>query len=122
MATSSSGEFVRLTPHIKAALAHAGDTHSPEDVWNAIERGHAQFWPLKNSVVVTEIVSYPTGRSVRFWLAGGDLEELLMVEPFIVDWAAETHGCNRAEIIGRAGWVKALPDYRDAARVLVKEI
>ena len=116
------GEFARLTPHIKAALAHAGDTHSPRDVWDAIERGDAQFWPLKSSVIVTEIVSYPAGRAIRFWLAGGELDELLTVEPFIVDWAAATHGCNRSEIIGRAGWVKALPDYRDAARVLVKEI
>lgn len=122
MHTSWSDEFERLTPHIEAALAHAGNTHTPADVWAAIERRDAQFWPLHDSVIVTEIVSYPAGRSVRFWLAGGNLDELLEAEPLVTRWAKENYGCTRAEVIGRKGWVRKLTDYRPAAVLLTKEI
>lgn len=87
-----------------------------------IGEGNAQFWPLKNSVIVTEIVSYPAGRSVRFWLAGGDLDELLYAEPVVTRWAKEEYGCTRCEIIGRKGWTKKLSDYKAAAVLLTKEI
>jgi len=115
-------EFDRLSPHIQAALDHANNSHTLDDVRKMIGERNAQFWPLENSVIVTEIVSYPSGRSVRFWLAGGDLDELLLAEPVVTRWAKEEYGCTRCEIIGRKGWQKKLTEYKAAAVLLTKEI
>jgi len=119
--TSSLDELERLAHHIEAALAYSGDTHSLIHVVDAIKDGSAQFFPLENSVIVTEIVDYPKRAVCRIWLAGGEMDELIEAEKSIVEWA-RSHGCNGMEIIGRKGWERQLRDYKPSATVLVKEI
>ena len=119
--TSSLDELERLAHHIEAALAYSGDTHSLLHVVDAIKDGSAQFFPLENSVIVTEIVDYPKRAVCRIWLAGGEMDELIEAEKSIVEWA-KSHGCDGMEIIGRKGWERQLKDYRPASTVLIKEI
>jgi hypothetical protein len=119
--TSLLDEFERLAHHIDAALAYSGDTHSSLDVLDAIKNGKAQFFPLENSVIVTEIVDYPKKSVCRIWLAGGDMGELIKAEKELVKWARD-HGCSGMEIIGRKGWERQLKDYSPASTVLTKEI
>lgn len=119
--TSLLDEFERLAHHIDAALAYSGDTHSSLDVLDAIKQGKAQFFPLENSVIVTEIVDYPKKAVCRIWLAGGDMGELIKAEKELVKWAKD-HGCSGMEIIGRKGWERQLKDYSPASTVLTKEI
>lgn len=119
--TSSLDELERLAHHIEAALAYSGDTHSLVDVVDAIKDGSAQFFPLENSVIVTEVVDYPQKAVCRIWLAGGEMDELIEAEKSIVDWA-KSHGCSGMEIIGRKGWERQLKDYNAASTVLIKEI
>ena len=115
-------EFEKKRELIESALEYADHSHSVDDVLETIKNKKAQFWPLPNSVIVTEIVSYPAGRSVRFWLAAGNMDELLEAEPFIAKWGKEQYGCKKSEIIGRKGWVKKLTDYTEKAGLLSKEI
>ena len=115
-------EFKKRRHLIKDALEYADNSHTPEDVLSAIEKKRAQLWPLPNSVIVTEIVSYPAGRSIRFWLAAGNMDELLAAEPFIAKWGKENYGRKKVEIIGRKGWIKKLKDYKHKAVLLSKEI
>jgi len=119
--TSSLDELERLAHHIEAALAYSGDTHSLLHVVDAIKDGSAQFFPLENSVIVTEIVDYPKRAVCRIWLAGGEMDELIEAEKSIVEWA-RSHGCDGMEIIGRKGWERQLKDYKPASTVLIKEI
>lgn len=119
--TSSLDELERLAHHIEAALAYSGDTHSLVDVVDAIKDGSAQFFPLENSVIVTEVVDYPQKAVCRIWLAGGEMDELVEAEKSIVEWA-RSHGCSGMEIIGRKGWERQLKDYTAASTVLIKEI
>ena len=119
--TSSLDELERLAHHIEAALAYSGDTHSLLHVVDAIKDGSAQFFPLENSVIVTEIVDYPKRAVCRIWLAGGEMDELIEAEKSIVEWA-KSHGCDGMEIIGRKGWERQLKDYKPASTVLIKEI
>jgi len=119
--TSSLDELERLAHHIEAALAYSGDTHSLIHVVDAIKDGSAQFFPLENSVIVTEIVDYPKRAVCRIWLAGGEMDELIEAEKSIVEWA-RSHGCDGMEIIGRKGWERQLKDYKPASTVLIKEI
>ena len=114
-------EWSRLVSHISEALKYSNKSHDISDVWDAVKRGKAQFFPLENSVIVTEIVDYPNQSVCRIWLAGGDLDELMEAEKSICKWAEEL-GCTGMEIIGRKGWSRKLTDYKEASVVLVKEI
>ena len=76
---------------------------------------------LMCAAIVTELVRYPQFDAVRFFLAGGDLEELRAMEPRLVDWA-QRQGCARVEIGGRAGWLRALSGYAALCTVMAKPI
>lgn len=69
-----------------------------------------QAWPGAHSILVTEIVNYPSGRrDVNFVLAAGDrggsLEEIRAMYPIVLEWAREA-GCTRATFAGRDGWAR----------------
>ena len=63
----------------------------------------------------------PNGVQLHYWLAAGELEELKEMETQITN-DARKRGIKRVSLIGRSGWIKALPGYADAGRILVKEI
>jgi hypothetical protein len=104
---SPSEAWQRCRGYIEDALEYAGGTHLIEDVEDAIERGEAWFWPGQNSALVTEFLEFPRLKACSYWLAGGDLAELLAMTPEIEHWAKQ-HGCGRIIECGRPGWVRAL--------------
>lgn len=108
---------------LEAALAYGGGTHTVEDVHAAIRAGAMQIWPGDNSVVVTEIISYPQKKVLHIFLAGGVLAELRDMEPSVAQFA-RLNDCAGVSIAGRAGWTKALADlgYRETLRSLYKEV
>ena len=110
----------RCCGHIEDALDYAGGSHTIDDVWQFIQEGKAQFFPLDKSAIVTEIVDYPQKAMCRIWLAGGDLDELVEAEVALSAWA-KTQGCDGMEIIGRRGWSRKLESYRESAVVLMKD-
>ena len=114
-------DFTRLAKHIEGALEYAGNSHTLTDIYEEILAGRAQLWAGKNSVIVTEIVSYPNFKSVRFWLAGGRMSELLKMEKKVTEWAKGID-CTVCEIIGRKGWEKVLTNYKKTAVILTKEL
>ena len=119
--TSSLDEWERCKPYIIGALEYANHSHGIDDVKRAIDIGNAQFHPLENSAIVTEIVDYPKKSVCRIWLAGGDLDELIHAERHIARWAKQI-GCHAMEIIGRKGWQRKLDNYRTNSVVLVREL
>jgi hypothetical protein len=114
-------EFVRCMPWIQDALDRDIGTHDIDDVWAAIEHEAAQLWPYKNSAIVTTVESYPKGKALRWWLVGGDLDELLDAEIEISKWAEE-QGCDLIFAGGRRGWVRTLPGYSEAYTVVFKKL
>ena len=118
--TLFSANANRCRKWIVDALRYAHNSHTYEQVIDIVKRGDAQLWALKDSAIVTEIIDYPQRRTLRFWLAGGNLKTLLEVEPKIRKWSI-LYRCRAVEIIGRKGWEKVLKDYEPTAIVLVKE-
>lgn len=115
-------EWNRCAPWIQAALDHSGNTFGLDDVRAMVDAEDAQFWPGCDCAIVTQIEVHPLAKVLVFWLAGGDLNELVsQLRPRIEAWAAG-RGCNRSLIIGRPGWGRALPDYDPIARVFSKEL
>ena len=99
-------EFERLRHHVAAALEYSGGSHSVEDIAEGIEKGHFQFWPALDSVIVTEIIVYPQLKDLHFFLAGGDLDELRLMQPIIESWG-KSEGCSRVSLAGRKGWERS---------------
>ena len=118
--TSFSANADRCRKWIIDALRYAHNSHTYEQVIEIVKRGDAQLWALRDSAIVTEIIDYPQRRTLRFWLAGGNMKTLLEVEPKIRKWSI-LYRCEAVEIIGRKGWEKVMKDYEPTAIVLVKE-
>ena len=72
-----------------------------------LSEGRAKLWPGKGSAIVTEIERYPTETVMRFWLGGGDMDELLGMAPGVMA-EGRMQGCASAIVEGRKGWEKAL--------------
>ena len=106
-------------PHIRDALAHSGDMHSPADVYQRIEEGRAELHVGTRSAVVTQSLS--NGKHLHFWLAGGHLDELKTIERDVTA-VAKARGYEKVTIAGRRGWLRSLNDYKEAAVIMVKEL
>ena len=94
--------WLKSRKYILEALDRGIDTHSEKDIFYAISRNEAQLWTGQKSACVTEIVTYPRYKMLRFWLGGGDLEELKEMEKPICEWA-KSIGCKKSMIMGRKG-------------------
>lgn len=117
-------DFVRLRHHIESALKYSGGTHTVDDVEEGIRLNNFQIWPGINSVIITEIIVYPRLKDLHFFLAGGDLNELKLMVPFIEKWG-QSMGCSRVSLAGRKGWEKTfLKDdgYKPMWFVLCKDL
>lgn len=117
--TSLSAKWAEVESHISAALEHAHGSHKIGDVFGAVVKGDAQFWYAPDAGLVTEIIDYPQRRTLRFWLAGGNIETLKEMEADAIEWS-KAWDCEACEIIGRRGWVRALEGFSEAATVGVK--
>jgi hypothetical protein len=116
-------QWERCAPFIDRAVERADGAFDLEYVKTKVFTNQAQLWPGQNSAVVTRLETHPSGLlTCLLWLAGGDdLSELKALEKAISAWA-KAMGCERMEIIGRRGWLKALDDYREGSTVLVRNL
>jgi hypothetical protein len=111
----------RLKHLIQPALDRSGNTHSLDDVKEEIQQGKAQMWPGEDCVVITNVVDYPQKKVLLYWIAGGDLTEIMSLEDIISDFA-RGHGCTSAIIHGRRGWLKALTGWDERGTTVTKEL
>jgi hypothetical protein len=103
--TDVLAQFERCKPWLQEALD--GGHHTIEEVARDIANQTVQFWPGKACAVVTRVHSFPTGKACQVWLAGGDMAELLALQPGLEAWA-RLMGCTEALIEGRRGWERAM--------------
>jgi len=85
-----------------------------------VEDGKAALHVGKGCAVVTQEMELPAGKTLHYWLAGGDLHELQEIEKR-VSRSAKNSGCVTATIIGRRGWAKAL-GYDEMATVMARKL
>jgi len=117
-------DFERCSKWLEAALEYSAGTHTIEDIAAGIKSGAFQFWPAPNAAVITEIIVYPQLKALNFFLAGGDLDELKAMRPYIELWG-KRNGCTRVNLAGRKGWQKTFlrdEGYEPKWFVLSKEL
>ena len=116
--------WLKSRKYILEALEQGIDSHSEKDGFYAIARGDAQLWTGQKSACVTEIVTYPNYKMIRFWLGGGDLEELKEMEKPICEWA-KSIGCKKSMILGRKGWSRIKHEdrtYKEVGTISIRSI
>lgn len=99
-----------LQKRLRKALAVGGDTHDPQDIAAAIERGEMQAWVNGDSLVITEVVHFPRLSVVNIVIAVGSLSEVMSLQPAIEDFARQ-HNCAALRMQGRKGWERVLPHH-----------
>jgi len=95
---------------MKKALRLAGDTHSLEDVVDALNKGRMQAFWSDNAAVITQIVQHPRKKELNVFLAFGDLDEVMAMQPEVSEFGRQ-HGCDFMVMSGRLGWQKVLPNH-----------
>ena len=103
----------RLAPlrgFLEPALARGGKTHTFEDVVNAVITGDMQLWHTKRGAAVTQIIDHPRKRVLFWFLAGGELEQVLDFQQSIRAFG-RANGCEAMMLAGRKGWARALIDH-----------
>lgn len=115
-------EFRRCSPWLQSALDKTLGEYALEHVWNYIESGRAQIWPTPNACMVTVVEDYPTGlRTIKCWLAGGRLSELMPLLNTIENYGRKA-GCHKAVIVGRRGWIRQIPGCRERYTIVAKDL
>jgi hypothetical protein len=105
---SPGQQWARCRPWIEAALPYGGGFFEIADVEAMIADGDAIFWPGEGCAIVTQFWTMPRTRVLNFWLAGGDMAEIVgVLRPRIEQFAA-ANGCGAVVIAGRKGWQRVL--------------
>lgn len=106
-----------LSPWLGAALERGGDgSFSLADIYDAISRREMQLWGAWRegwrAAGVTQIIKTPRQTVLLILLVGG--EELAEWLPILDDLCryGKEKGATMAEIVGRDGWRRLLPDWR----------
>lgn len=121
---NAADEWTRCKAWIEDALAYDGGFHLIEDIERFISEGTAHFWPGKQSAVITQFWEFPRCKALNYWLAGGDMAELLTeMQPQIEAWG-RAQGCGRIIIAGRKGWERAMAPhgFKPVWTALMKEL
>lgn len=93
--------------YIIPALEHCHGTYTENDLLAGVLAGQYRLWLGTKSAVLTEVLQFPRIKVAHWFLGGGDLEELISMEPEIINWAI-ANGCRRMSVSGRKGWERAI--------------
>lgn len=107
---------------LEPAIKRSGGRYTVPTVYDAIKRGDMQLWTVGDAYCTTEVACYPAltvlcinhlgGRNMGRWI-----HEIAHIE----EWG-RSQGCERVEIVGRAGWAMALPGYSKAGYITEKKL
>lgn len=93
----------RLLTRLKKAIRLAGDTHTLEDVVEAIKSGDMQAFWNTDAIIVTEVCNTPRLVFVNFFLVAGSMDGVLSLEPQVREWA-DKNGYTKARACVRPGF------------------
>ena len=100
-------DLVRFEVEINNALSYSEGTHTFNDIVLMVMNNRVQFHPLKHSFIITEFTVYPQTRHLNWFLAGGDMDEILAAQKGFRKVAREA-GCSAMVMTGRVGWKRVL--------------
>lgn len=112
-----------MEPMVSEVLA-LSDTHSSEDIREALLSDQAHLWVQWNkelqAFMVTEFVNYPKGSWLRIWLMSAKPGRNILWEKMKdeITKFANISKCEGIEVIGREGWLKKFKEAKKHSVVL----
>tara|TARA_R110000868_G_scaffold282572_3_gene542864 strand:- start:725 stop:1084 length:360 start_codon:yes stop_codon:yes gene_type:complete len=97
------GNVDQLLTKLKKAIRLAGDTHTLEDVVDAIKAGKMQAFWNDDAIVVTQVCKTPRLVFVNIFLVAGAMDGVLSLVPQVREWA-EKNGYTRVRACVRPGF------------------
>ena len=111
---------VEACEHLRAALEHGGNTHDLKDVVEMLNSGDAKIRCGEKSTIVWQEFEHPNASQIHFWLAGGDLKDIIK-NGHAIAAEAKKRNFTKVSIIGRPGWERKLKGFREAGVILTRE-
>ena len=96
---------------IVTALGYGGNTHTYEHVCAQCLTGHYDTLILPNSVIISELFTYPTHKVYNVFIAAGDLDEIIEAQNGTLIREAKLRGATALTAVARKGWAKALENH-----------
>ncbi len=93
---------INFQKRLKRALKLAGDTHTIEDIRQAIAERRMQCFVKGDSFCITEIIDAPRKRYLNVFMIVGELS-ILELHDDVLSFAKEA-GCDFLQAYGRPGW------------------
>lgn len=120
--------WARCRDWIASALPYGGNTHTIEDIEQAISDGTLIFIPGHDMAVVLQIVAHPNFKELIVFLGGGTSLKAMkeyreQMDPFLVDFARAAE-CKQIKHFCRLGSerVGERLGYRKLCAVMVKDL
>lgn len=104
------GNLALVKTWLDPALEAGGNTHTFADVITAVIAGEMQLWQGPKGAAVTCVYDYPRKRIIHFFLAGGEMEQVLDFQTSVAAWG-KSQGCTEMTLAGRIGWGRVLKPY-----------
>lgn len=92
----------KLEKRLKRALALGGNTHTIDDIYQAVSHGTMQCFVKGDSFVITEVINAPQKRFLNVFMIVGELSVLELHDD--VEAFAKQAGCDFMQAYGRPGW------------------
>lgn len=100
-------------PQLARALCIVGE-HTTHDILVQLLTTEARLWRIHNAWCVTEVIEYPRLKVAMGSHLGGTMDPMSLRDalPKWRQWAKE-HGCKELRIVGRRGWRRVFPEFRE---------
>ncbi len=116
----------KIEPHLKR-FERETQTTTAETIRAQALRNDAQIWGFQRGpdvlgVCVTKVYKHDNGLYCTVWAVVGELDDIIDDGLAMIERWAQSNGCVAIELIGRKGWLRRLPQYRQRAVVLEKDL
>lgn len=95
---------------IERALGYGVAGLTYDEVCARVLKGQYHFYPLKQSVIIMEVVEYEELRVYHGVIAAGDMVEIA-AQHDMMKRAAKELGCSKLSLSGRRGWLRAFKPF-----------
>ena len=126
-----SESYAKYWPQIEQALdriPHIWASHwTKESLFECGMSGRFQVWGfgspgLINVIIYTQIVEYPASRILQAFLAfGNSIDQAMPVIEATFEKFASIAACDACEVVGRKGWAKKLPGFKESRTIYRRE-
>jgi hypothetical protein len=96
-----------LFKRMEKALRLMGETHTLQDVVDALKKGEMQLFHNDRAIVITEIAVSPRKKFANVFMSAGELDGVIELKAQLVDWA-RANGIEFARAAVRPGYEKYL--------------